>query len=61
MPRLDRLSSAARGNRLTFPRGVHDGAPLTPLRRPLGACRPAIATTAGLHRRLAATATEDPR
>lgn len=51
MPRLDRLSQATRSNLLTFPCRVHDGAPFTPLRRPLAACRLAIVTTAGLHRR----------
>jgi D-proline reductase (dithiol) PrdB len=51
MPRLDRLPQANRSNLLTFPARVNDTAPFAPLRRPLGACRLAIVTTAGLHRR----------
>src|SRR5436190_6891541 len=51
MPRLDRLPQVNRTNLLTFPARVNDGTPFTPLRRPLVACRLAIVTTAGLHRR----------
>jgi D-proline reductase (dithiol) PrdB len=51
MPRLDRLPQINRNNLLTFPAQVNDGAPFTPLAKPLPACRLAIVTTAGLHRR----------
>src|SRR6266540_133831 len=51
MPRLDRLPPVNRNNLLAFPAQVNDTAPFAPLRRPLGACRLAIVTTAGLHRR----------
>ena len=51
MPRLDRLPEANRKNLNTFPAQVNDAAPFTPLARPLAACRLAIVTTAGLHRR----------
>jgi D-proline reductase (dithiol) PrdB len=51
MPRLDRLSQMGRNNLLTFPARVNDGAPFVALARPLSACRVAIVTTAGLHRR----------
>jgi D-proline reductase (dithiol) PrdB len=51
MPRLDRLPQVNRNNLLTFPAQVNDGAPFTPLAKPLAACRLAIVTTAGLHRR----------
>src|SRR5436190_21973309 len=51
MPRLDRLPQVNRTNLLTFPARVNDGTPFTPLRRPLVACRLAIVTPAGLHRR----------
>ncbi len=51
MPRLDRLPQINRNNLLTFPAQVNDGAPFTPLAKPLLACRLAIVTTAGLHRR----------
>ena len=36
---------------LMLPVQVNDGGPFTPLTRPLAACRLAIVTTAGLHRR----------
>ena len=51
MPRLDRLSQIARSNLLTYPAQVNDTAPFVALPRPLSACRLAIVTTAGLHRR----------
>ena len=51
MPRLDRLPEASRNNLLNLPMQVNDGAPYTRLPRPLAACRLAIVTTAGLHRR----------
>jgi D-proline reductase (dithiol) PrdB len=51
MPRLDRLPQANRSNLLTFPAQVNDTAPWVALRKPLGAARLAIVTTAGLHRR----------
>ena len=50
MPRLDRLPQANRSNLLTFPAQVNDTTPFT-RPRPLGACRLAIVTTAGVHRR----------
>jgi len=51
MPRLDRLPQISRNNLLTFPAQVNDGAPFVRLAKPLSACRLAIVTTAGLHRR----------
>jgi D-proline reductase (dithiol) PrdB len=51
MPRLDRLSQVARNTLLTFPARVHDTTPFSRPARPLSACRVAIVTTAGLHRR----------
>ena len=51
MPRLDRLPQVNRNTLLTFPARVHDGAPFVPPGKPLSACRIAIVTTAGLHRR----------
>jgi D-proline reductase (dithiol) PrdB len=51
MPRLDRLSQIARNNLLTFPAQVNETAPFARLTKPLAACRLAIVTTAGLHRR----------
>ncbi len=51
MPRLDRLSQMARNTLLTFPARVHDCAPFVRPAKPLSACRVAIVTTAGLHRR----------
>jgi D-proline reductase (dithiol) PrdB len=51
MPRLDRLPEANRNNLLNLPMQVNDSAPYTPLPRPVAACRLAIVTTAGLHRR----------
>ena len=51
MPRLDRLSQMGRNNLLTFPSRVNDTAPFVSLSKPLAACRVAIVTTAGLHRR----------
>ena len=51
MPRLDRLPQINRNNLLMLPVQVNDGAPFTRLARPLAACRLAIVTTAGLHRR----------
>ena len=51
MPRLDRLPPLNRNNLLMLPVQVNDTAPFTRLARPLSACRLAIVTTAGLHRR----------
>ena len=51
MPRLDRLPQINRNNLLTFPAQVNEGAPWVALGKPLSACRLAIVTTAGLHRR----------
>ena len=51
MPRLDRLPHLNRNNLFMLPVQVNDGSPFTPLPRPLAACRLAIVTTAGLHRR----------
>ena len=51
MPRLDRLPQLNRNNLLMLPVQVNDSAPFTVLAKPLAACRIAIVTTAGLHRR----------
>jgi D-proline reductase (dithiol) PrdB len=51
MPRLDRLSQIARSYLLTFPARVNDTAPFARPPKPLAACRLAIVTSAGLHRR----------
>jgi D-proline reductase (dithiol) PrdB len=51
MPRLDRLPQLNRNNLLMLPVQVNDTAPSTRLASPLPACRLAIVTTAGLHRR----------
>ncbi|MGH7312997.1 MAG: glycine/sarcosine/betaine reductase selenoprotein B family protein [Candidatus Rokuibacteriota bacterium] len=51
MPRLDRLPQLNRNNILMLPVQVHDTAPFTAPARPLPACRLAIVTTAGVHRR----------
>jgi D-proline reductase (dithiol) PrdB len=51
VPRLDRLPEGNRKNLLALPVQVNDGTAFVPLRRPLAACRLAIVTTAGLHRR----------
>lgn len=51
MPRLDRLPQINRNNLLTFPAQVNDTAPFVRPAKPLSACRLAIVTTAGLHRR----------
>ena len=51
MPRLDRLPPANRANLLNLPMQVNESSPWTPPRAPLAACRVAIVTTAGLHRR----------
>jgi len=51
MPRLDRLPQINRNTLLTFPAQVNDTAPFVSLAKPLPACRLAIVTTAGLHRR----------
>jgi D-proline reductase (dithiol) PrdB len=51
MPRLDRLPQVTRNNLLMLPVQVNDDAPFTRPPRPLSACRLAIVTTAGLHRR----------
>ena len=50
-PRLDRLPEANRKNLLNLPMHAHDTAPFVRPARPLSACRVAIVTTAGLHRR----------
>ena len=51
MPRLDRLSQMGRNNLLTFPAQVNNEVPFVRPGKPLSACRVAIVTTAGLHRR----------
>ena len=51
MPRLDRLPQLNRSNLLMLPVQVNDTTPYTRLVSPLSACRLAIVTTAGLHRR----------
>ena len=51
MPRLDRLPPLNRNNLLMLPVQVNDTAPFTRPAVPLTACRLAIVTTAGLHRR----------
>lgn len=51
MPRLDRLPEASRKAVLGLPVQAHDTAPFVRPPRPLAACRVAIVTTAGLHRR----------
>lgn len=51
MPRLDRLPQMNRNTLLTFPAQVNDATPYVALGKPLSACRVAIVTTAGLHRR----------
>jgi D-proline reductase (dithiol) PrdB len=51
MPRLDRLPQISRNNLLTFPAQVNDTAPFVRPAKALSACRLAIVTTAGLHRR----------
>jgi D-proline reductase (dithiol) PrdB len=51
MPRLDRLPEANRRNLLNLPVQVNDSAPFVRPEQALAACRVAIVTTAGLHRR----------
>src|SRR5262245_49728613 len=51
MPRLERLPEANRKNLLNLPVQVNESAPFVRLARPRAACRVAIVTTAGLHRR----------
>ena len=51
MPRLDRLPQANRNNLLNFPAQVNDTTPFAAPGKPLSACRLAIVTTAGVHRR----------
>jgi D-proline reductase (dithiol) PrdB len=51
MPRLDRLPQINRNNLLTFPAQVNDTAPFVAPGKRLAACRVAIVTTAGVHRR----------
>jgi len=48
---LDQLSEISRNSLLTLPVPQHDDAPFTPLAKPLGECRLAIVTTAGMHLR----------
>jgi D-proline reductase (dithiol) PrdB len=49
VPRLDRLSPAARNNALTLPVEINVDAPFTRPRVPLAQARVAIVTTAGVH------------
>jgi len=51
MPRLERLPEANRKNLLNLPIQANETAPFARLMKPLTACRLAIVTTAGLHRR----------
>jgi D-proline reductase (dithiol) PrdB len=51
MPRLDRLPESNRKNLLNLPVQVNETAPFVRPAKPLIACRVAIVTTAGLHRR----------
>ena len=51
MPRLDRLAQISRSTLLALPVRVNDTAPFTVPSKPLAACRLALVTTAGLHRR----------
>jgi D-proline reductase (dithiol) PrdB len=51
MPRLDRLPQMGRNTLTSFPVHVNDTTPFVTLARPLSACRLALVTTAGLHRR----------
>lgn len=51
MPRLDRLTQINRNTLLALPVRVNDAAPFTAPGKPLAACRLALVTTAGLHRR----------
>jgi D-proline reductase (dithiol) PrdB len=51
MPRLDRLPQTNRNTLLSFPAQVNETAPFVVPGKPLEACRIAIVTTAGLHRR----------
>jgi D-proline reductase (dithiol) PrdB len=51
VPRLDRLPQINRSNLLNLPVPVNDTAPFANLAKPLSACRIAIVTTAGIHRR----------
>jgi len=50
-PRLDRLPEGNRKNLLNLPVQTNETAPFARLAKPLAACRVAIVTTAGLHRR----------
>jgi D-proline reductase (dithiol) PrdB len=51
MPRLDRLPEASRKAILTLPLRARTTTPFVVPPRPLAACRLALVTTAGLHRR----------
>jgi D-proline reductase (dithiol) PrdB len=51
MPRLDRLPEISRNSLLTLPVPRNEGAPFTPLSKPLANCTLAVVTTAGLHLR----------
>jgi D-proline reductase (dithiol) PrdB len=51
MPRLERLPEANRKNLLNLPVQVNESTPFVRLAKPLRACRVAIVTTAGMHRR----------
>jgi D-proline reductase (dithiol) PrdB len=50
-PRLDRLPEGHRKNLLNLPVRASETTPFVRLTKPLSACRIAIVTTAGLHRR----------
>src|SRR6266508_1428086 len=50
MPRPDRMSESSRKTLQTFPCVMNEGAPFVSP-QPLAACRLALVTTAGLHRR----------
>ena len=51
MPRLDRLPQISRNTLLALPVRVNDTTPFAWPGKPLSACRLALVTTAGLHRR----------
>ena len=51
MPRLEDLPEITRQGMLNFPAFDHDGAPCSPMTKPLQEARIALVTTAGLHLR----------
>ena len=51
MPRLESLPQVQRTMLLTRAVEIHDGAPFSPLPRPLAGCTLAVVTSAGVHRR----------